>query len=288
MKTVPSLVVIRSLIMLVLIMPAPGVIADESEALKLRGAIIQGGVIRAQAQPGATVTLDGNALPVSNDGHFLFGFNRDDQAKHALIVELPDGRTLTRVLTPRAREYDIEHVDGVPPATVEPPAEVLERIRREAAQVGAARKRRDARIDWLHFVWPAKGRISGVYGSQRVLNGKPSRPHYGVDVAAPTGTPVTAPAPGLVTLAEADLYFSGGTIIIDHGHGLTSTFLHLSKVVAQSGDYVDQGQLIGHIGATGRASGPHLDWRMNWRKARVDPQTLVPAMAAAPLKENTE
>ena len=170
-------------------------------------------------------------------------------------------------------------MDGVPQNTVTPPPELTERIRREANMVAVARKRRDLRNDWASgFIWPAQGRLSGFYGSQRVLNGVPKRPHYGLDVAAPEGTPVIAPAAGVVTLAEADLFYSGGTIIIDHGHGLSSSFLHMSAVTVSSGQRVEQGDTIGAIGASGRASGPHLDWRMNWLNQRIDPQFLVPAM----------
>jgi murein DD-endopeptidase MepM/ murein hydrolase activator NlpD len=128
------------------------------------------------------------------------------------------------------------------------------------------------------FVWPAQGPISGVYGSQRFYNGEPRNPHYGVDVAVPKGTPVHAPAAGVVTLAEPDLYFSGGTVILDHGYRLSSTFLHMSEVSVQVGDELQAGDLIGAVGSTGRATGPHLDWRMNWRQQRIDPQLLAPPM----------
>ena len=130
------------------------------------------------------------------------------------------------------------------------------------------------------FQWPAIGPISGVYGSQRIYNGTPRSPHYGVDVAVPTGTPVLAPSSGVVTLAEPDLFYSGGTIILDHGFRLSSSFLHLSKVHVAVGQEVKQGELIGEVGATGRATGPHLDWRMSWRNQRIDPQLLAPPMPA--------
>ncbi|MDX1555269.1 MAG: M23 family metallopeptidase, partial [Xanthomonadales bacterium] len=146
----------------------------------------------------------------------------------------------------------------------------------EAAMVSSARARRDERTDFAGpYAWPASGRISGVYGSQRILNGEPRRPHYGLDIAAPTGSPVYAPADGVVTLAYDDMYFSGGTLILDHGHGLSSSFLHLSEILVEAGSRVERGDLIARIGATGRASGPHLDWRMNWLDRRVDPQRLV-------------
>ena len=142
--------------------------------------------------------------------------------------------------------------------------------------VATARQHRDNQAYYSQgFAWPAKGRISGVYGSQRVLNGEPRRPHFGLDIAAPEGTNVFAPADGLITLTHPDMYFSGGTIILDHGQGLSSTFLHLSKILVEAGTFVKQGDLIARIGATGRASGPHLDWRMNWLDRRVDPQPLM-------------
>jgi len=167
-------------------------------------------------------------------------------------------------------------VDGLPPKTVTPDPEALERIRKEAGQVTAARAWRDQRTDYEDgFAWPASGRISGVYGSQRVLNGEPRRPHFGLDIAAPEGSPVYAPADGIVTMTHPDMYFSGGTIILDHGQGLSSSFLHLSRILVESGTPVKKGDLIAEVGATGRASGPHLDWRMNWLNRRVDPQLLL-------------
>ncbi len=248
-------------------------------AFELQGEAVQGGLIFGQAAPGSTVILDDRELLVSSEGRFLFGFGRDDTGSVSLEVREPDQAPVRRTLDIAPREYNIERVDGLPPATVTPPPEVLERTRREAALVAQARTRRDNRTDWADgFTWPAQGRLSGFYGSQRILNGEPRRPHFGVDVAAPTGTPVLAPAPGIVTLAEPDLYFSGGTLIIDHGQGLTSTFLHLSAVSVPVGEIVTTGDKIGEIGATGRASGPHLDWRMNWYNKRVDPQPLAGEM----------
>jgi murein DD-endopeptidase MepM/ murein hydrolase activator NlpD len=165
---------------------------------------------------------------------------------------------------------------------VTPPKKVLERIRRENRMIKKVRAVDSATPHFLKgWIWPSKGRISGVYGSQRVLNGKPRRPHFGVDVAAPVGTPVVAPSDGVVTLVEKDLYYTGGTIIIDHGHGLSSAFLHMNDVTVKKGQAVKQGDRIGTIGKTGRATGPHLDWRINLFDARIDPQLLVPPMASA-------
>lgn len=257
-----------------------------SHALTLDGEAIQGNILFGQTDPGSEVRLDGRSLLVSPDGNFVFAFGRDDSGSVILEVTTPGGETEIRELAISPREYNIERVDGLPPATVTPPPEVLERIAEDNRQVAAARANRDLRSDWADgFIWPAQGRLSGFYGSQRVLNGEPRRPHYGVDVAAPVGTPVVAPAAGVVTLAHPDMYFSGGTIIIDHGLGLSSTFLHLSAVDVTAGMEVAQGELIGKIGATGRATGPHLDWRMNWLDKRVNPQPLVGDMPVTPAAE---
>jgi murein DD-endopeptidase MepM/ murein hydrolase activator NlpD len=245
-------------------------------AFELRGEPVQGAVLFGTALPGSQVTLDGKSLMVSPEGAFVLGFGRDDGGSVLLEVTEPGRDPERRELIVAPRKYNIERVDGLPPRTVNPDPEALERIREEARRVSTARAHRENRADYARgFAWPAQGRLSGFYGSQRILNGEPRRPHYGVDVAAPTGSPVNAPAAGLITLAEPDLYFSGGTIILDHGQGLSSTFLHLDEVLVEVGDRVAQGELIGRIGATGRATGPHLDWRMNWLDKRVDPQTVV-------------
>jgi murein DD-endopeptidase MepM/ murein hydrolase activator NlpD len=247
-----------------------------AQAFQLEGEAIQGGLMFGNCSPGCEVTLDGNDILVSPEGRFVIGFDRDETGERTLRVTENGGETQSRTLAVGTREYDIERVDGLPPQTVTPDPEALERIRKEAAMVASARARRDARADYgVGFAWPASGRISGVYGSQRILNGEPRRPHYGLDIAAPTGTPVLAPADGIITLAYDDMYFSGGTIVLDHGQGLSSSFLHLSRVLVEAGATVRQGDVIGEVGATGRASGPHLDWRMNWLDRRVDPQPLV-------------
>ena len=247
-----------------------------AQALELSGESEQGGLMFGVAAAGSKVFLDGNEVMVSPDGHFVIGFGRDETGERTLEVRSPTGTTETRQLAVAPRQYDIERVDGLPPRTVTPDPEALERIHQEAQLVANARARRDARTDYARgFEWPAHGRISGVYGSQRILNGEPRRPHYGLDIAAPTGSPVYAPADGLVTLVHPDMYYSGGTLVLDHGQGLSSTFLHLSKILVEAGAVVHQGDLIAEVGSTGRASGPHLDWRMNWLDRRVDPQLLV-------------
>ena len=248
---------------------------------ELTGEAIQGGLIVGKTLPDSSVTQDGQAVRVSAHGNFLLGFTRDAPPMSNVTVNLPDGSELRRELKVERRDYAIQRIDGLPKAKVTPrKPEDLERIRRDVADVKKARARDDDRQDFLEgFDWPVLGRISGVYGSQRILNGEPRRPHFGVDVAAPVGTPVMAPAAGIVTLAAPDMFFSGGTLIIDHGHKLTSTFLHLHKMHAKVGQRVEKGEVVAEVGATGRVTGPHLDWRMNLREHRIDPQLLVPPMS---------
>ena len=249
--------------------------------LQFDGSLQQGGFIWGKVAPGSVVTLDGEQLDVLADGTTFAGFGRDAAASTELVVS--GAQPCRETLQVARREYQIQKVEGVPQKTVTPPPEELARIRREATLVANARAPKLARPDLLNsvlagFVWPVEGPISGVYGSQRFYNGEPRRPHFGVDVAVPTGTIVRAPAAGRVTLAEPDLYFSGGTVILDHGYRLSSSFLHMSEVSVQVGDELQAGDIIGAVGATGRATGPHLDWRMNWREERIDPQLLAPPM----------
>jgi hypothetical protein len=246
---------------------------------------IQGGFIWAKVAPGSAVSVDGQQLDVLGDGTTFVGFGRDAGKTAELTVASKDdaGDSCSETLQVAPRDYKIQKVEGVPAKTVHPPKEQLARIRAEGALVRKARSERIARPELINatiagFIWPIEGPISGVYGSQRYYNGEPGRPHYGVDVAAPTGSVVHSPGLGVVTLAEPDLFYSGGTIIVDHGYLLSSTFLHLSKVLVEVGDELKAGDIIGEVGATGRATGPHLDWRMNWRAARIDPQLLVPPM----------
>lgn len=250
--------------------------------LSLTGPLVQGGLVVGRVQSGSQVALDGQPLLVSREGVFLVGFGRDAKARAALDITYPDGSRERRTLHIEPREYRIQRIDGLPPRKVTPSEEDMRRIRSENALIRKARARIDARLDFLQgFIWPAQGRISGVYGSQRILNGEPRRPHFGVDVAGPVGKAVVAPAPGIVTLAHKDMFFSGGTLLIDHGHGLSSSFLHLSRIVVREGQRVQRGEKIAEIGATGRVSGPHLDWRMNLLDVRIDPQLLVGPMPSA-------
>lgn len=246
--------------------------------ITLSGKPQPGAVLFGKAKPGSKVSLNEVVVPISSDGYFVVGFGRDASGTQMLTELHPQGNSsLEIILAPR--DYNIEKIDGLPPAKVTPSKpETLARIKREGSMVTAARTLRDhQRRDYdKGFIWPLEGRLSGFYGSQRVLNGIPKRPHYGLDIAAVTGTDIMAPAAGIVTLAEPDLYYSGGTIIIDHGQGLSSSFLHLSEVSVSAGQRIEQADIIGKVGATGRASGPHLDWRMNWLNQRVDPQPLLP------------
>ena len=255
--------------------------ADPTQCVVLQGNSIQGGMLWGQTSATADIRFGDRRVPVLPDGQFLLGLGRDMPASVELVVE--DEATCRQIVAVAARDYRVQRIEGVPQQTVTPSEEHLERIRAERDKVRAAKSRRLPNTDGLlavqqGFVWPVTGRISGVYGSQRIYNGTPGTPHYGVDVARPEGTPVLAPAAGEVTLAEPDLFYSGGTVILDHGYGFSSSFLHLSEVSVSVGDYLTPGDLIGAIGATGRATGPHLDWRMSWFNQRIDPQLLVPPM----------
>jgi murein DD-endopeptidase MepM/ murein hydrolase activator NlpD len=225
------------------------------------------------------VLFEGREVRVGGDGVFLLGFGREAVPQMFVEVTLPDGALERRDLVIAQREYDIQHIDGLPEQMVTPDESLLARIATEREMILAAWAHDTPSRDFLGgFVWPVIGPISGVYGSQRILNGEPRQPHFGVDMAAPEGTPVAAPAGGIVRLAEPNLYFTGGTIIVDHGHGLSSTLMHLASVSVTVGQRVEQGDIVGTVGATGRATGPHLDWRMNLYEARIDPQLLVPPM----------
>lgn len=247
----------------------------------LKGELIQGGLVVGKTAVNSQITLEGVKLQQTADGYFVFGFDRDAKASAELIITAENGEQWQQTLAVKAREYHIQRIEGIKQAIVSDNKTEAEwqRIRDEAALVANARKEFHPLDAFAHgFVWPVLGRISGVFGSQRVYNGKPGRPHYGVDIARPTGTPAKAPADGLITLAHDDMYYSGGTLIIDHGYGVSSTFLHLDKVLVNVGDMVKQGDVVAEIGAGGQSTGPHLDWRLNWYNEKLDPQLLVPAM----------
>ena len=258
---------------------APVKALDIDGAEILSGKAVEGGLIIARTDPANQIMLDDNAVEIGENGVFVIGFHRDSDAPASLRIIAPYGDVKTSLLEPRQRDYNIQRIDGLKSTMVTPPATVLARIKSDGDAVRAARQRQAPLGDfWRGFDWPALGRISGIYGSQRILNGQPRQPHYGIDIAAPTGTPVYAPASGLVTLIK-DLYFSGWTVVIAHGLGVNSSFLHLDRVDVETGMMVERGGLIGTIGATGRATGPHLDWRIDWQGRRIDPGLLVGAMS---------
>ena len=236
----------------------------------------QGGIVLGKVPPGSSVLYAGRTLRATPYGTVVFGIGRDATGPARLTVVRPDGSGEAVAIAVSPREWPVEAIDGVPPATVDPPPEIAARIEREQAAVSAVRQRDDDRADFAQrFIWPVDGRVSGRFGNQRVYNGVPRAPHSGMDIAAAEGTPVKAPAAGVVTFADPALYLTGGTVLLDHGHGVSSNFLHLSRIDVAVGQRVMQGQVIGAVGATGRATGPHLHWGMNWFDVRIDPLLVL-------------
>ena len=263
--------------------------AREDSAILLKlvsGKAVQGGMLVFQTKAGTKIILDGLELPVSADGLFVLGFHRDDVNPQELRAMDASGKTAKLTLTPEMRDWEIQRIDNLPTNMVTPPEAVITRIKKDIKNVKAARAVISDFDDVLKngFVWPVWGRISGIYGAQRILNGKPRQPHYGIDIAAPSGVAVRAAGAGRVTMAM-DLYFTGGTVIIDHGFGLNSTYSHLKDMYVRPGDRVTRGGVIGSVGSTGRSTGPHLDWRINWRHKRLDPLLIAgplrPALPAS-------
>ena len=245
-------------------------------ATRLPASASQGAMVIGNTHPAAVVEYAGRTLRVTSYGTFVFGIGRDATGDVVLRIKQPaTGWTEQRIaITPR--DWPIENINGVPPSTVNPPKPIAERIEREQARVVAVRTRDDARTGFTQaFIWPVQGRISGRFGNQRVYNGTPKSPHSGMDIAVATGTPVKAPADGVITFADPGLYLTGGTVVLDHGHGISSNFLHLSRIDAKVGDVVKQGDVIAAVGATGRATGPHLHWGMNWFDVRIDPLLVL-------------
>ena len=247
----------------------------EDYFLNLKGKPTQGGLIIAHTNDSATVKVNGKSTNISADGYFMFGFGRFDDKDIKLAIHF-QGITYKATISVTTRGFPTEVINGLPASKVNPPAEVYTQIKNDNIKVAKARAFMYESEDFLQtFIWPSVGRISGVYGSRRILNGEPKRPHYGMDIANIKGTEVIAPAGGIVRLAETGMYYTGGTIIIDHGYGLSTTFMHLSQVNVKVGARISQGDKIGEIGMTGRATGPHLDWRLNLNKTRLDPQLII-------------
>ncbi len=240
----------------------------------------QGSLVVGRTENAARVKLGERMLRVDSEGRFVFGIGRDEPGPIKLQVSDSRGGVRLVEMKVNPRVWPTERVNGVAQETVTPTPAKAARIAREQAAVALARQRDDARSDFAtSFQWPIKGRISGVFGSQRIYNGEPRSPHSGLDVAAASGTILRAPAAGLVTFAEPDLYLTGGTLLIDHGHGVSSVFLHLSRIDVEIGQRVASGQALGAVGATGRASGPHMHWGLNWFDVRLDP-SLLPGIKA--------
>lgn len=238
----------------------------------------QGSLVIGRIGIGCSASYGGRGLRATPYGGVVFGIGRNDTDFVSVEVTDASGRKQNVSITVTTRDFPTEYVSGVPPKTVNPPPEIAARIAREQARVSAAREGDDNRADFAEkFIWPVRGRISGRFGNQRVYNGKPGAGHSGMDIAAATGTPVKAPASGIISFADPDLYLTGGTVLLDHGHGVSSNFLHLSRIDAKVGDRIEQGNVFAAVGANGRVTGPHLHWGMSWFDVRIDPQLLVDA-----------
>jgi murein DD-endopeptidase MepM/ murein hydrolase activator NlpD len=236
----------------------------------------QGALLLGRAAPGTRLVLDGRPVRVAADGRFAFGFGRDQPESATLVITHPGGGRETRRIAVARRQWDVQHITGLPPAQVTPDEAALRRITAERAQLVAARSTDSALAGFAEpLAWPARGRISGIFGSQRVLNGQPRQPHQALDIAAPTGTPVSAALGGRVTLSD-DHFFFGQLLVIDHGHGVNTLYAHLSRRLVAVGETVARGQPIGAIGATGRVTGPHLHFGLSWYQTWLDPQPLLP------------
>lgn len=242
----------------------------------LEGNFIQGGLVKGKIDSNISVRFKERLLRKTSKGFFVIGFGRDHPKIANLSIKI-NQNWISKTLNIKKRIYKTQMINGLEKKMVTPPKSFYDRIIRENKAIKNIRNL-DSDIDFIfeEFNWPAKGIISGVFGSQRILNGKPKRPHYGIDIAAKKGTSVFAPIESIVRMAEKDLYYTGGTIMLDHGHGVTSVYSHLSLINVNVGDKVKKGQKIGEIGSTGRSTGPHLDWRINWFLERLDPALLVP------------
>ncbi|MCQ8184816.1 M23 family metallopeptidase [Parvularcula maris] len=266
---------------------APAEVVTERVSLT-RGRLVQAGLSFWVTEPGTRVTLDGDPVAVDSDGHFALGFGRDYEGRADIVLTYPDGTVEERKPLIGEREFPVSRIDNLDPAKVNPyTEEQLSKIRADQELKRAARADRAATSYWrAGWDWPVRGRISGKMGAQRILNGDPKRPHSGTDIAAPVGTSpmdfqgtdIRAPSTGKITLAESDMYFEGGLIFIDHGQGIESAMLHLSRVDVKPGQIVTKGEVIGAVGMTGRATGPHLHWTVNYNGTPVDPELLVPPM----------
>ena len=246
-----------------------------ASAIEFTGKFTQGHFILGKTDPGSKIIIDKKEIKVSNDGYFVFGIDRDRKFD-ILITKIGSDKKEKITKKVFKRKYKIQKIDGLPENKVTPPESVYKRIKKENNAIGEARAiNSDLNYFKNKFIMPVDGIITGVYGSQRILNGKPKWPHYGIDVAAKLGTHIKSSGNGIVTMAEDDLYYTGGTIIMDHGHGISTIYSHLENVLVSVGDKINQGDIIGTVGSTGRSTGPHLDFRINWFQTRLDPMTVI-------------
>jgi len=251
------------------------IFSTHSHALEFQGKFLQGYFILGKAEAGSKVFIDKTQVKVSHNGYFVFGIDRDRKFDVA-ITEINNGKKNKVIKKVFKRKYNIQRIDGLPESKVTPPESFYKRIKEENGRIGKARATNsDLTFFTEQFIMPVKGIISGVYGSQRILNGKPKWPHYGIDIAAKQGTKIKSSGTGIVTMAEDDLYYTGGTVIMDHGHGISTIYSHLENVMVKVGDEVKQGEIIGTVGSTGRSTGPHLDFRINWFQTRLDPMSIL-------------
>ncbi|HEY5237502.1 MAG TPA: M23 family metallopeptidase [Rhizomicrobium sp.] len=257
----------------------PRLARADAQRLALSGSMEQGGLAIGKTDTAARVTVDDSAVHLSQDGNFAFGFAFDRTTPAHIRVDYADGTNETRDVSPAARTYETQSITGVPEQYVSPPPEVLARIAHENQLIVAARTH-DTDENWFAngLDWPTTGIISSVFGSRRILNGKPMAPHLGVDIAAPEGTPIRAPANAIVAIAD-DYYLDGGFTLLDHGRGVFTCYLHQSKRLVKAGDTVTRGQQIGAVGKTGRATGPHLHWGLNWFQVKLDPSLSTATLA---------
>lgn len=255
--------------------------AARADELKLEGPLTEGALIRGDAGPGARVVLDGKPIRIAPDGHFVFGFGRDAPAHASLDGVFRDGQRFHRILDVAKRHYGVRRIENLPPAEVTPPPEALVRIKREAAEIDSAFAQQSDSVAFeTPLEWPVTGTVTGVYGVRTFLNGQPRQPHLGIDISAPAGAPVKAADAGVVSLAEQSLFFTGGTIVIDHGYGLSTLYIHLQNITVHVGDRVTRGEIVGEVGETGRATGPNLHWGLVWNGIRLDPALAVGPMPA--------
>ena len=245
------------------------------KAVEFQGKFLQGHFILGKTDPKAKILVGKKEVKVSKDGFFVFGIDRD-QRYDLIFTKIIDGKKSITTKKVMKRKYNIQRIDGLAENKVTPPESVYKRIKKENNAIGKARAiNSDLQFFKEKFIMPVEGIISGVYGSQRILNGKPRWPHYGIDIAAKKGTMIKSSGSGIVTMAEDDLYYTGGTVIMDHGHGISTIYSHLENVLVSIGDQINQGDIIGTVGSTGRSTGPHLDFRINWFQTRLDPMSVL-------------